>query len=607
MNAALPASDFPTASEADWLALVEKSLAGADFDKRLVSRTAEGLRIEPLYTRAAAAPPLFRAAHAPERPWDVRVRIAHPDPAEANRHALEALEGGAASLLIAVDPTGRNGVAAASAADLARVLDGVHVDLAPVALEADRWGADAAEWLCAVAAERTLRPRLQLHVDPLSAFAAGGFSPGPVHARLVEAARAGAAAGAETVFLASGMAAHEAGAGEAQELGVMAAAAVAYVRAGLEADLSPGAAFGAVALGLSADADYFLSLAKLRAARVIWVKLAAAILGAASPPPARIEVRSSRRTLSTLDPWVNMLRLTASAFAGAVGGADAVVLDTFVQPLCANGPSGPTAFARRQSRNIQLVLMEESHLGRVADPAAGAFYIETMTDQFARAGWAFFQRIEAEGGLAAALRSGMVADAVAETRAGRERAVATRKTPLLGVSEFADLASAGVEVEPLDPSRFAKSPPSTRPDGPEDACTPLAAWRAAAPFEALRARAGRLAAPRVYLATLGTPREHAARVGFARNLYAAGGLTAEVGPVEDYGHAVSPLAVLCGADAAYAEDGAAAVANLKTAGARSVILAGPSTSGLVTDGFVYAGCGAVAALDAALTLLETAP
>jgi methylmalonyl-CoA mutase len=175
--------------------------------------------------------------------------------------------------------------------------------------------------------------------------------------------------------------------------------------------------------------------------------------------------------LSKLDPWSNLLRLTAAGFAGGVGGADVVALDPFTAPL---GP--PTAFARRQARNIQLVLMQEANLGRVADPAGGAWYLEQHTDDLARAGWTFFQAIEQQGGLIAALESGFVAEAVARARAERPA------VPIVGASQFRSTEQAPIVTEPLD-ARPQPRPVEVRRPGDDSRCPPLAPIRFSAPFE----------------------------------------------------------------------------------------------------------------------------
>ena len=466
--------NFPLASREEWLALVQASLKGAPLD-RLWSRTADGIVVEPLYLDREGAPRLdARPAPAedPERPWDLRTIIAHPDPVRASEQALEALQNGGASLLVRVDPQGGDGVIAADLDSFARALSGVLLDAAPVALDAGFVGPRATDWL-AVLAKGAPEARLGFHMDPLSAFAEQSSSLGPIGAHLAAAAQTAARhAGAypkATFFLASGRVAHEAGGSDGQELGVMAAAALAYAKAGVEAGLSMAKAFNGIVLGLSLDQAYLEGVAKLRAARAIWARLVGAC-GVALP--ARIEARSSRRMLSKLDPWSNLLRLSAAGFAGGVGGADAVALDPFTAPLGA-----PTAFARRQARNIQLVLMQEASLGRVADPAGGAWYLEQLTDDLARAGWAFFQAIEQQGGLIAALESGFVADAVARTRAERPA------VPIVGASQFRAADQAPVATDPLDPRPEPRSVEVRQP-GDDSRCPPLAPIRFSAPFEA---------------------------------------------------------------------------------------------------------------------------
>ena len=474
------AEGFEAADEARWRALVDKALKGRPADS-LVSRTADGVEIRPLYTRADAGPvlgPRPGPSDDPDRPWDLRALVEHPGPARANALALQELEGGAASLLLRLDPAARDGIAAASQDDLARVLEGVYLELAPVALDAGFLGPEAANWL-AVAAKGSPNARLAFHMDPISAFAETGASPGPMALHLNAAAQSAARhAGAYprmTAFLASGRAVHEAGGSEAQELGLMAASAAAYARAMVDEEgLAPADAFGRIVLGLSANKDYFADIAKLRAARAIWARLCAV---AGVDVPARIEARTSRRMLSKRDPWVNLLRQTAAVFGAGVGGADAVVAEPFTRPL-----GLASDLARRQARNIQLVLMEEAALGRVADPAGGAWFLEALTDQLAREGWAAFQAIEAEGGAVAALQAGRLQAEVARVRAEREAAIAEKRRPLLGVTVFPDAHEKPVPVEAVDRAGLARDVDLSQP-GPDDRCEPLTPIRWSAPYE----------------------------------------------------------------------------------------------------------------------------
>ncbi len=600
------ADDFPAPDRKAWLALVGASLKGASFEKRLVSHTRDGLAVQPLYEPDANAA-VLSARPAPaadiERPWDLQSLIDHSDPARANTDALENLSNGAASVLLRLDPSGETGIAAVDQDALARALDGVLLDLAPIGLDAGLMGPDAANWLAVLAKGAPGAP-LRFNLDPLSVLAETGATPGPVEAHITTAAQTAARhAGAypkACLFLASGRCVHEAGGSEGQELGFMAACALTYVRAMTDAGLTLEDAFGRVTLGLSLEADYFASIAKLRAAREIWARMAGAC---GLSVPARIEARSSRRMLSRLDPWVNLLRLTAAGFSGGVGGADIVTLDPFTQPL---GRAGP--LARRQARNTQLVLMEEAHLGRVADPAGGAAYLEALTDGFARAGWSVMQTIETLGGPVAALKDGRLAREVAAVRAVRQADVATRKTGLVGVSEFPNLGEAAVAVDPVDPRPFARSV-DLRAPGEDSHCERLQPMRLSEPFEALRESALALGSPQVFLATPGPASEHGARLGFSQGLFAAGGVAGLTGAVDAYARGGPALAVICGSDERYAAEAAQAARALKAAGAREVWLAGKpgeqeaALRAAGVDAFIFVGADIVAVLTRALEIL----
>lgn len=462
------AEDFPAPDRAEWLALVEKTLKGGS-PEDIVTRTADGIEIRPLYRveDAVEAARDLRARDA-DRPWDLRMATAHPDAAQANAELLKDLEGGAASLLVKVDPSGERGVAVGSIEGLGRVLDNVLLDLAPVALDAGYLGPKAADWLGALAKAAPNAP-LAFHMDPLGAFAETGAAPGPIESHLVSAATVGARLAVTypkaTLMLASGRVVHEAGGSEAQELAFMTASAVAYARALTRAGMGMEDALSRIVLGLSVDGQYFLDVAKVRAARELWAQIAQACgVGL----PARIEARSSQRMLAKKDPWTNLLRLTAAGFGAAVGGADAIVLGAFTDAL-----GLPTAFARRQARNTQLILMEESNLGRVADPAGGAWFLENLTDQLARAAWGEFQAIEAAGGLIAALSSGDFQAKVKATTAAPEK--------ILGVNVYPNPDERAVEVE--RPVAISVDAPDVRLPGPDARCEPLPPLRFAAAYE----------------------------------------------------------------------------------------------------------------------------
>lgn len=581
---------FERPTRAQWLELTAKSLKGKPFET-LVSRTADGLEIQPLYCAEdspAKLQAILTAQPAPGQ-WDIRARVDDADPAKANAAALDDLAGGANSLLIEIDPSGRTGVAVGSASDMARVLDGVVLEVAEVALDAGFLGAQAADWL-ADAAKASPSAMLALHLDPVSALAEAGSSPGPIEAHVARAAQTAARLHAihpkASLFLATGRAVHEAGGSEGQELGFAAACALAYAKALVAAGLDMATAFAAIRIGVSTDGDYFTSIAKLRAARAIWDRMAQAC---GVDAPARIEARSSRRMLAGVDSWTNLLRLTAAGFAAAAGDADAVVLAPFTDPI-----GHATGIARRQARNIQLVLMQESHLGRVRDPAAGSWYVESLSVELAQQGWSVLQAIEAQGGVVASLADGFVQANVAGVAGAAAAAGAKAHPGQVGVSRFPDLVGAPVAIEPAGAAK-AKAP-DPRLAGPDTVCAPLTPHRLSEPFEALRARAAELAdKARADLVILGRPGDATARTGAARNLLAAAGIGLSPVSLQD---ARGPIIVLTGSDDVLAAEGVAAVVKLKTTGAL-VLVAAPAKgqealSQAGAAGFVHAGLDALA-------------
>jgi methylmalonyl-CoA mutase len=462
------ATGFKPAERSEWLALVEKTLKGAGVET-LRGSTADGQVVEPLYTqspRARFAP----AARSGDRAWDIRTVLAHPSPARANEQGLESLAGGASSLLLRLDPAGARGIAVGSAEDLARVLDGVLTDLAPIALDAGFLGPVGADWLGTAAKASPAAP-LALHLDPLSAFARAGASPGPVEAHVIAGAQV-ARRLAETyprasLFLASGAVVHEAGGSPAWELASAITAALAYARAMTRAGMTQEDALRRIVLGLAVDADCLGSIVKLRAARVLWSKITAACSVEAT---ARVEASSSGRMLTRADPWTNLVRLTSAGFAAAVGGADAVILANFTDAI-----GLPSPLARRLARNTQLILMEEAHVGTVVDPAAGSWAIESQTDDLARAAWQRISDIEKAGGIIEALRSGLISGATRKSRGALENAIAAKSLRILGVTDFPDPRPSPPEIDVAEAAPAAA--PDARLPGPDSHCPALSPVR----------------------------------------------------------------------------------------------------------------------------------
>lgn len=593
------AAEFPAATEAEWTALVDGVLrkarrigddapAGAGVEK-LVRTSPDGIAVRPLYTAVPDAPvgvpgaaPFVRGGTAdgpvPDG-WDVRQRHTDVDADTARAAVLADLENGVTSVWL----TGT------APADLPHVLGDVLLDLAPVVLDGPDQQA-LAEAFLALATERGVGAELRgtLGLDPIGLRARTGDGP-PVDSVVALATRVAQDHPLVRAVVVDALPVHTAGGSDAQELGFALAAGLEYLRV-LE-DLGIATASRLLEFRLAATAEQFPTIAKLRAARRLWsrvTEVCGSAQGETAQPMAQHAV-ASPTMYTRRDPYVNLLRGTLAGFSAGVGGADAVTVAPFDSALGASEP-----FSRRIARNTQALLVEESHVARVIDPAGGSFYVESLTDDLARAAWAFFQDIEAAGGAVAVLDSGWLAERTGEVRARRERDAATRKRPLTGVSEFPDLDEKPVERRPL----------------PEAPTGGLPVYRPAGVYEEFRDRSdARLAAsgsrPRAFLATLGPLAAYTARAGFARNLLQAGGIEpVEAGPTETaadvttaFAEAGTTVAVLCSTDKLYAERAAETVTALREAGATHVLLAGKSDlDGL--DGTLYAGCDAVAVITA---------
>jgi methylmalonyl-CoA mutase len=600
------AAEFPAATRAQWLALVERVLKGAPFDT-LVSRTADGLTIEPLYARVPQATRV--AARAPR--WQVMGRVDHPDPVAANAQALEELEGGANGLvLVGADSVGAHGYGLMPATDsITPVLEGVHLD-AGISVEFDL-GAQTMLLPLAFSvlmAERHLAPEA-IHVrfgfDPIGHVALGGGSPiagdefGQYAGRL--ATEFSSMGFQRSLMVADGRIVHGAGGTEAQELAYVIAAAVAYLRALEAGGIALDDARRMIFFRLAADADQFLTIAKFRALRQLWTRIEESC--GLAPEPAFIAAETAWRTMTRNDPQVNILRGTIAAFAAGIGGADAITVLPFT---AARGL--PDGFARRIARNTQLVLLEEANIARVADPTAGTGWSESLTAQLCGAAWSLFQEIERAGGAPAALAQGLIQRKVAAARAERERAVATRAMVLVGANEFPDIGELPAAVLNVKPVSVSVMPAAVKIE-------PLPQMRLAEPYEALRDASDRMLAatgsrPKVFLANLGRAADFNTRANFAKNFFEAGGIEAASNDgfadrnamVAAFKSSGAAFACLCGSDAVYVREAVDAAKALKAAGAEKLYLAGRPgehkaewrKAGI--DTFIHAGCDALAIL-----------
>ncbi len=628
------AADFPTPHRDEWLQLVERVLDGADFDRKLVTTTREGLRIEPLYTAADAPAPDAsgrpgaapfvrgrRAAGAAAQGWDVRQRHAGADLAALNRAILTDLERGVTSVELGLLPDGAEDGSDVDRLDQA--LAGVQLGLMTVALD---WGPDAhrgAALLASLWIRRGTPPdeaRGELGVDPLGTLARHGWlqrSLGQELATMGElAAHTAAAWPASRTVRVDATVYADAGAPDAVELAAALATGVAYLRAMADSGMGVEAALAQLVFRFSATADQFATMAKLRAARRCWSRVAQ-VCGAGDLAGSRqlgpgnamaIEAVTSAAMYAQRDPWVNLLRATLACFGAAGAGADIIT----VAPLGA--ASGQwDELGVRLARNTQLILAEEVGLGRVTDPAGGSWYVEARTEALAAEAWRRFQAIEAAGGIATVLQDGTLAAEIAAAWDARRAGLAHRKEVVIGVSEFPDLDEVTRITGTTSTDRASATPQGAI------RVAPLPLRRLAEPFEALRDRADALATsgegpPTVFLANLGPLATHAARATFAKNFFEVAGIRALgndgfsdlSGLVAAFTASAATRAVICSSDAVYAEQAEATATALKAAGCATVYLAGNpgerrtayQVAGI--DQFVFVGCDLLDILDRAL-------
>jgi methylmalonyl-CoA mutase len=586
---------------------------GSEPERLLDTPTYEGFAVRALYTALDALPepplpgewPYIRGADAlrdVNSGWKVAEAFGGNDD-DDNDTVLAALNDGVSALVLRVGPTG------VPVTRLRQLLAGVHLNLAPVTLDAGADYSAAADVVLGLVnqldEDKKTTLSVDLGADPLTAPLRERAAPSLDEVAAV-AAKAADGPGVRAIIV-DGPAFHNLGASAAWELAGAIATAVAYLRVLDESGLSTAKALRQISFRLAADDDQFMTIAKMRAARQLWARVADVVADPGGGA-ATVHAETSWAMMTQRDPWVNMLRTTLAAFGAGVGGADTVLVLPFDAAIPGGFPGTARSFSRRIARNTQLLLLEESHIGRVLDPAGGSWFVEDLTERLAGQAWQHFQAIEervdrargaerAECGGFVEARD-YVAAQIAETAARRTDDIAHRRTAITGVNEYPDLAEAAL---------------------PRNDATQVAR-RYAAGYEALRDRSDDYlertgARPQVLLLPLGPLAEHNVRATFATNLLASGGIEAvDPGPIDAarVEQAVSdagspPAAVICGTDKRYRDEVADVVAAARRAGLRRVYLAGPKKAVADAtdrpDEYLTAKVDAVHALSTLLTQL----
>lgn len=603
MNSA-SAVETVTAALAQWRKTVEAELKGVPFEKKLVTRTPEGTALQPLYTRldlagvpdlgaTPGAAPFLRgtaASGAAGRTWEYCQEIPAATAADFNRALLGALMQGQNSVSLPAK-------FAVDSATAAQALDKVAIDCVPVHLEAGAVAQPvASNYLAAVQARGIPKAKLtgSVTADPLGVWVQNGKLASPLAAQLDALAEWTSAAQASAPALrtigVSTVAWSDAGATATQELAFALAAGVEYLRELARRDVAVATTAARMRFTFAVGPQFFSEIAKFRAFRLLWARVMVAFGAGAAAKDVVVHARTGTWNKTLHDVHVNMLRVTTEACSAALGGVDSLHVSPYDEVCGASDE-----ISQRIARNVHTLLAEEFHFTDTSDPAGGSWYVEKLTDDFARRAWKLFQEIEALGGYAAALRAGMPQKLVNASAADKDDAISKRRAGLIGTNLFPNLR----EKPPV-----VKTPAAAA--AVTDGCEEIAivkARRAAEGFEELRRAADGFAQrtgarPKVFVAKIGPVKQHKARADFTAGFFAVGGFemagkaafeTAEAAAQAAVASG-APIAVLCSTDETYPELVPAFGKALKAAKPEvAFVLAGLPADAALTTAFREAG------------------
>ncbi|HZG60429.1 MAG TPA: methylmalonyl-CoA mutase family protein [Anoxybacillus sp.] len=643
---------FPLPSYEEWKQEVEKSLKGKPIEK-LYSTTYENLRIKPIYTREDIESlehieqyPGFsgyvRGIEANGyigEPWAVSQELSANSAKEWNEIIKHDLERGQTEIHLVLD---KLGFSVTSLEEIEEMFSGIS--LGDYSLRVDA-GESSLAFLALFAAYLQKqqipleRVRGTIGMDPLASLAEKGQLSSSLTTLYDVMADITAWAkehmpNLKTMIVHSEPY-HNGGANAVQELAFAFATAVEYLNECLNRGLTIDEAAQCISFSFAIGANFFMEIAKLRTARLVWTNIVQAFGGNEESQKMSIHARTSHFTKTVYDPYVNMLRATAEAFAATVGGANSLHVSPFDEAI-----QQADEFSRRIARNTQLILLEESHLGKVIDPAGGSYYVESLTAQLAEEAWKLFQQIEAKGGIVKALEEGFVQAEVEKVAELRKKNVKMRKEKIVGTNFYANLAEPPVQrteanehtvtfselplneenVEQLkagfSEKQFVQTAISMvarrataqeiKKALAEDSLSvqiePIQQWRLAEPFEKLRKASEAHfekhgSRPKVILINLGAIPNHKTRADFITGFFEAGGF--EV--VKNNGYISAEEAVqgalsskgthyiICGSDESYVETVPTIAGELKKANPHLKLYVAGKQAPEVEETFVQAG------------------
>ena len=575
-------SEFPPVTTEQWEEVINKDLKGADYEKKLVWRTIEGFKVKPYYRAEdlenleyldsnPGQKPYTRGKHSDNNVWDIRQDITEKEPAKANAVALDALKRGATSLNFCTKQI-------ASEADLETLLKGIYVDAIKVNFSC------AEDYLKLLKMYVNVAKKNGFDTEKLEgscnfdmyryALTHGDFHRGEegdykAAAELLAYAKENLPK--FKVFTINGNLIHNAGSNIVQELGFTLSAANDLMAHLTDMGCKVEDVAKRIVFSFATGSTYFMEIAKIRAARLLWSKIVEQYKPSCDCAyKAFINSTSSTWNKSLFDPYVNMLRTTTETMSAAIAGADSISTGAFDTTF-----KQADDFSYRIARNQQLLLKEESYLDKIADPAAGSYYIENLTDSIAQYAWKNFLSVEEKGGFANAIREGFVQDEISKTAQQRDMEIATRRTTIIGTNQYPNLTeSMNAKIEKHECGCCHAE------DGTE--IKTIKPYRGAEAFEQLRLATEQSGIrPKVFLLTYGNLAMRRARSGFATNFFGCAGYeiidnngfaTAEEG-VKAALEAKADVVVLCSSDEEYADITEKACQLLKDK-VKSIVLAG---------------------------------
>ena len=643
-------AEFKPSTYEEWKEESVKLLKGAPFDKKMYSKTPEGIVLKPIYNKEdvnfeVSLPgydDYVRGVSAEGNkgsPWKIDQQIYASTPREFNKLALDALNKGQTALEIRLDcpssrgvdadeseagRVGKCGLSVSVKKDFDEALKGIETDCVEINISTASRAAGAAAIL--YASQKGKKLSVGIRFDPIGTLAERGKLDRKLECAFDEMfALASYNAKNMPSFGAIGVDAmpySSAGASAVEELGAAMATAAAYLREMLARGMSIDETAPLVRFRLSLDSNFFMTIAKLRAARVLWAKIVEAFGGSEESRKIRVNAKTSVYNKTVYDPYVNMLRTATEAFSGVIGGCDSMTVSPFDEIM-----RKPDEFSSRIARNQQIILQEECNLTDVIDPAGGSYFVETLTKELAGKAWEFFVKIEAAGGIVKALEAGMVQDAVAATAAGKKKLIDTRRSSVVGTNNYANLgekllekpacecekifkeraaevsaAKSGAKVD-LGSAKGAEaieklveaagegagisalSQALCHCGSAETSVKPLGIRRAVEHFEALREASADFkektgSGPKIFLATMGPLVQHKIRADFIRGFFQVGGFdviypngfqTPE-DAAKAFAESGAKYAVICSTDDTYPELVPPVAKAIKAAKAGSVVL-----------------------------------